>query len=808
MQATYSRTGFAAGITTVSRAAIICAFVGGALWVQRWAALPASGWCLCGGALLVCWRRWPRYRGLYAALLGICCAVFWGNWRLHTVLPEDLAGRDLGVEGYIATIPDTHERGLRFDFAVMAYPDISQDLAAGLPRLLRLSWYDSATSPRQSPLPGEYWRLKVRLKPAHGFMNPGTFDYEALLCGQGIRATGYVRGDGNQRLRAASGRFILQRLRHSILSRIRALAPAGAYTGLISALAIGYQSDITREQWQLLADTGTTHLISISGLHISMVAGLCCWLAFWLHAGLLSRFATRYPLWPAQRTAATAGLCSALVYCALAGFSLPTVRSLLMLSVVFCALFFYRLLRPWQSLLTALALVVAFDPFALNNVSFWLSFSAVAVLVYLLSGRFRSKKTEWRAAGWRRGLYRWGFVQLALVPALIPLTLFWFGRTALTATLANFIAIPLVSCIVVPLILLAAAAAFINQIAAVSLFTAAALLLQWLWQVLQWLAALPYGQWSQYPPPPALLALAVCGLLWLLAPRGVPARWAGIACLLPVFWHQPPGPPAEGDAWLTVLDVGQGTAAVVRTRRHVLLYDTGPRFSRDFDAGSAVVVPYLRAQGVRVLDMLVVSHSDNDHQGGVEAVLRAIPARRVLAGEPARYPQALPSAGPCGRGQRWQWDGVSFEILAPAPDSTARGNNASCVLSIETPGGAILLPGDIEREVEEYLLSESGLHPADILLLPHHGSRSSSTPDFVAAVHPRYAVATADYRNRYGFPAADVAARYREAGARLLVTGYTGAVEFRLDHALGVAEPVLYRQAGRRYWQHIPLPGD
>jgi competence protein ComEC len=247
---------------------------------------------------------------------------------------------------------------------------------------------------------------------------------------------------------------------------------------------------------------------------------------------------------------------------------------------------------------------------------------------------------------------------------------------------------------------------------------------------------------------------------------------------------------------------------VVRTRRHALLYDAGPRFSESFDTGSAVVAPYLRAQGVRSLDMLIVSHSDNDHQGGVESVLREIPAARVLAGEPGRYPANLTPAAQCAAGQGWQWDGVSFEMLAPAPEAAMDGNNASCVLSIAAPGGRILLPGDIEREVERQLWAAGRLIPVDVLLLPHHGSRSSSTEMFIAAVRPRYAVATAGYRNRFGFPKADVADRYRDAGATVLVTGYTGAVEFRLDHASGVAEPVLHRRAGRRYWHHLPVPED
>jgi competence protein ComEC len=791
------------------RAACIIAFVVGTIWVQQWAALPAAWWCLVAAIPLFCWYRYPRLRWLYAGVLGVGWAMLAGHGRLQTALPENLVGQDLAVTGYVAGIPDLHEHAFRFDFAVAEYRDMDAAAAARLPRKLRLSWYRAADESLRLPLPGEYRELTVRLKPAHGFMNPGAFDYEGWLFGHGIRATGYVRAGEAGSSPAAGWHFALQQLRYEILSRIRAQVPAGEYVGLLAALAIGYQSDIGKEQWRLLADTGTTHLISISGLHISMVAGLCYMLAFWAHT-LLVLLLPRHALWPAQRTAALAALCSALGYSALAGFSLPTVRSLLMLAVVFCALLYYRQLRPWQALLTALALVVTVDPFAVNGASFWLSFGAVAVLVYLLSGRYRATAAGDPGArsGLRRRLYRWSLVQLALVPALLPLTLFWFGKSALTAVVANFIAIPWVSGVVVPLILLATIAAFINETLAGLLFAAAVLLLEWLWWVLQGLSQLPYGQWTQHPPSAALLVLAVVGVAWLLAPRGVPARRAGIACLLPLFWSYPPGPAAEGDVWLTVLDVGQGTAAVVRTRRHVLLYDAGPRFSESFDTGTAVVLPFLRAQGVQTLDMLVVSHSDMDHQGGVESVLQEIPAAAVLAGEPEKYPAQLPAPLQCTAGQRWRWDGVEFAILAPPSRADTRGNNASCVLSIVAPGGRILLPGDIEQEMEQTLVAEERLAPVDILLLPHHGSRTSSTPSFVARVRPRYAIATADYRNRYGFPKADVAGRYRDIGATVLVTGYTGAVQFTLDHARGVMQPVLYRQAGRHYWHHQPVPED
>jgi competence protein ComEC len=777
------------------------AFVAGVLWVQQWPVLPepaAAYWLISALLALICGWKYPRVRWVCAVAFGVLWALSWGSQRLHTVLPERLAGQDFTVTGYIASVPESVERGVRFNFVVEEYAFADTDgtaMSADLPTKLRLGWYEysgysDSEGGGHTLTAGERWRLRVRLKPPHGFMNPGGFDYETWLFSRNIRATGYVRtSDDNAKLQPAG--FSLTRLRQTLLQRMRALMEDPRYTGLIAALTLGYQSDISRQDWDLLLDTGTGHLISVSGLHIGMIAGLCYGCVFYLHGFVCRR---RPGVWPAQRSAAAGALCGAAMYSGLAGFSLPTCRALLMLMVALYAVFFFRRLRPYHALLAALVLVVLLDPFAVNDVSFWLSFLAVAILMYLLDERHAPLDPH----RMQHRLRRWSGLQLQLVLALLPLSLFWLGRAALMASVANFIAIPWVGLLVVPLALLATLLSLLWQNAAVVLFDAAAALLNVLWMMLETLRALPYGQWVQHPPQIGALLLAGVGVIWLLSPRGVPARWAGCACLLPVFFCTPAAPPAAGDVWLTVLDVGQGTAAVVRTRSRVLVYDTGPRFSEEFDAGAAVIAPYLRARGIARIDTLVVSHSDDDHDGGLESLLATIPVDTLLMGEPAA---ALPQAHACRRGQRWVWDEVEFELLHPSSEHGFDGNNASCVLQITAPGGRLLLTGDIEKQAERQLLENHLLQPADILLIPHHGSRTSSTPAFVEAIRPRYAVATTGYRNRFGFPKADIAARYLRHGGRVLNTMETGAIHFVVDRH-GIHPPELYRPSHSRYWHH------
>jgi len=451
-----------------------------------------------------------------------------------------------------------------------------------------------------------------------------------------------------------------------------------------------------------------------------------------------------------------------------------------MLTVVALALWSGRHLGASRSLLLALLLVLLLDPWAVLAPGFWLSFAAVALLFFVGTARLGSGR------GWRATLAAWGATQWAVTIGTLPLLLLLFQQFSLVSPLANAIAIPLVSFIITPLALLFVVLPW------PPLLLVAHALLDFLMSGLDWLAAWP--MWEQPAPPLAATLLAVVGVIWLLLPRGFPARWLGLCLLLPaVFW--PAARPAHGEAWVEVLDVGQGLAVVVRTAGHSLLYDTGPLFSAESDAGQRIIVPHLRAQGVRRLDTLIVTHRDKDHSGGVVAVEEALPIGRRLSSVPELQPE------PCIDGQSWEWDGVRFAILHPvAADyqrQAARSNNMSCVLQVSSAHGSVLLTADIEARDEQALLARgAGRLRSDVLLVPHHGSGTSSTPPFIAAVGAREAIIPVGYRNRFQHPRADVVDRH--AASRLWRTDRDGAVRVSLVAAgLSVS---AYRNEYRRYW--------
>lgn len=759
------------------RAAAI-AFLGGILIVQQLAVLPSPAWALLLLPVLLVALRYPRALALAFLIAGVA----WASWRAGLILQEQLSpeleGRDIVVEGNIAELPQPTEYGTRFVFDVkQARVDTT---AVTVPRRIRLS-ADHDVDVHV----GETWRFTVRLKRPHGLQNPGGFDYEAYLFRQRLRATGYVRAQPTpQRMGAGADGYRLHRLRQGLGERMRSLMPDEPYGGLLVALANGDSGGITDAQWDTLRATGTLHLVAISGLHISLIAGVFYWLArlLWsLPAVTLLRL-------PAQFAGAIAGLIAATTYAALAGFVVPTQRALIMLAVAMGAILLRRRVPPSRLLAVALLLVLAFDPMAVMAPGFWLSYAAVAVIVYVVHG-------ERGAVAWWRRL---GGIQWAIALGMLPLTLWLFQRVSLVAPFANLLAVPVFDVFVVPITLLGAFFSGVGMDASAGLlFQLGGLLLHGLWQALTFLAGFDHAQWVQHRPAPWAFACALTGIAILLAPRGWPARAIGIVWLLPMFMVHPAAP-AAGEVWFTLLDVGQGLAAVVRTGNHVLVFDSGPRWSPRSDAGRSVVVPYLRAQGIARIDTLFVSHGDNDHAGGVYSITGALPVVRIVSG-------ASGVAGErCHAGQHWSWDGIDFTVLNPI-DTAQRHNDASCVLSVHSTHGTILLSADIEAAAERYLLKrESGALRAQILVAPHHGSRTSSTPAFIEAVHPEFAVFPVGYRNRYHHPHASVVERYRERGIRCFDTATSGAVEFKL-HAGGI-EVAAYRVRHRRYWQTVSQP--
>ncbi|HEX2567238.1 MAG TPA: DNA internalization-related competence protein ComEC/Rec2 [Burkholderiales bacterium] len=761
------------------------AFAAGVAALQQQAALPAPLFALALPALALAAFRWPRTVVLLAFALGFAWAALLAAQRLADRLSPELEGRDIDVAGVVASLPALGERSVRFEFDVE-----SADAEGHVPGKLLLSWYRSAAAAEEDDAailseavhPGERWLFTVRLRRPHGNVNPEGFDYEAWLLERGIGATGYVRQRGERRLLGERNSLSdrIEQAREAVRGRfLEHLGPTPA-AGILIALAIGDQRSIPQDEWRLFNLTGVTHLMSISGLHVTLVSALLAWLV----AAAWRRIPPAALALPARKAAALAAIAGALGYTLLAGFGVPAQRTCYMVSIVALALWSGRISSPWRVLALALAAVLAIDPWAPLAPGLWLSFGAVLLIFYVATG--------WSAA--EPAPLQWIRVQWAITAGLAPAVLLLFGQVSVAGPLANALAIPVVSAVITPLALLAAV------IPADWMLDLASWLTQWLLQFLEWCSALPGALWQQHVPASWTVALAFAGVAWLLAPRGVPWRGGGLALIAPAFLVMPPAP-REGEAWITTLDVGQGLAIVVRTANRALLYDAGPAFGPEADSGSRVIVPLLRAKGITRLDAMVLSHEDGDHIGGALSVLEALPADELRSSLPRGHPlNALAPAWPCARGTAWQWDGVRFEILHPGAElPSARRNDGSCVLRISNARGAALLTGDIERAAEWDLVQHVASRlPSDVLVVPHHGSRTSSSPAFIAAVAPRWAIVAAGYRNRFRHPNAEVLERYRAAGSAIARTDLDGAVTVTLSPQ-GVAL-VRERLRHRRYW--------
>ena len=773
----------------------ILGFVAGAAFLQTRATLPPA-WqlaaCLAAALALLLALRGTLRAAIAGALAGFAWAAFLAHLALAPQLEKSDEGRDIDIVGTVVKLPHDFGQGVRFQF------EVEQVLTpqTKTPPMLALSWY-RAEGERLQLRPGERWRLTVRLQRPHGNANPHGFDYEAWLLGQGIRATGYVRAAPSNRLLdtfVTTPGHVVERCRDLLRARILAALDGKPYAGVIVALVVGDQRGIGQPDWDVFNRTGVSHLVAISGLHITMVAGMAALAASHLWRRSFFTRAQLPLLLPAQKVAALAGAAAALLYVLLAGFGVPAQRTLYMLAVVAAALWMGRLASVSHILCLALGLVVLLDPWAVLWPGFWLSFGAVGVILYAGVGRTQA------AAGWRASLLLAARTQYAVTLGLVPLTLLLFSQVSLVGPLANALAIPVVSFVVTPLALVGS---MLPAPLAGPVLLGAHAVLELLAWALGWLAGLPLAVWSAPAPPPWLFVLALLGTGWMLAPRGWPHRWAGAAAWLPLFLLQP-AQPLPGRFSVTAFDVGQGMALLVETHGHQLLYDTGPQYAPGQDAGSRVLLPYLRARGIRRLDRLVVSHSDVDHAGGALTLLDALPVASVSSslGPGHRIVQGARRHERCVAGQRWEWDGVVFEMLQPAPasyeDPDLKANARSCTLRISAQGRAVLLAGDIEAAQEAALVSGGADKlRADVLLAPHHGSGTSSSPAFLAAVQPAIGVFQVGYRNRYRHPKKEVFERYGQLQIRRLRTDDAGAITFEFGADLVTRE---YRREHARYW--------
>ncbi len=748
--------------------------------------------------------------GMCALLLGFAsCGLRAAAFTADGLIPA-LEGRDLAVVGVVAALPQLQDGGTRFRLQVESATLEGQPVR--LPRLLQLSWYGNlfsadedaeaqAPQPVAALHPGERWQMTVRLKAPHGNLNPHGFDYELWLWEQGVQATGYVRAgpkDPQPRRIGMGGWYPVQSARQAVRGAILTRLDDGTLqrqrtAGVLAALVTGDQAAIDRKDWDVFRATGVAHLMSISGLHITLFA----WVAAALVGGLWRRSARagwRPCLWlPAPTAAMIGGLVLATVYAVFSGWGVPAQRTVLMLATV-------TLLRitgrqwPWPAVwLLTCAVVVAADPWALTQAGFWLSFVAVGVLFATDTGagQLRSEPGAARATGHLRSLLR---EQVVVTIALTPLSLLLFGQMSVVGLLANLIAIPWVTLVVTPLALVGAAVPFG--------WTLAQLALQPLVTLLGVLALWPFATISVAAAPVWVGAVGVCGGGLLAARLPWALRLLGLPLLLPVLLWQSPRPPA-GQFEVLAADIGQGNAVILRTTHHTLVYDAGPRYSLESDAGHRVVAPLLRALGDPV-DMLVLSHRDSDHTGGAATVLNAHPDAQLLSSiEDGHELQALRPAARCIAGQRWTWDGVMFEMLHPTPADyglAGRSNMLSCVLRIDNGAQSVLLAGDIEKAQEARLVLASAPLRSTVLLVPHHGSKSSSTDGFLDAVQPRFALVQAGYRNRFGHPALPVLERYRERGITWVDSAHCGCAVWSSIHP---DKLVCQRDRARRYWHHV-----
>lgn len=781
-----------------------------ALWSQAQYTVVLAGALVAAAVVLATSLRQRRAGG--ALLLAACALAAFGTIGLRATgmqaqaLDLALEGRDLVVTGTIDGMPQKNEAGQRFRFEVESAQ--MNGSTVRVPPLLQLGWYGFASTSHETDAPqpaateiwaGERWQFTVRLKAPHGNLNPHGFDYELWLWEQGVRATGYVRTGRRdaapRRLQAGSGHWIeraRQSVRGQILARVGTKGgaerspEARRFAGIIAALVTGDQNVIERADWDVFRATGVAHLMSISGLHITMFS--------WIASGLIGRFWRRTASWgwrwclwvPAPAAALLGGIALAALYALFSGWGVPAQRTILMLST-FGALRLLGVIWPWwMTWLLACAVVLAFDPWALLQAGFWLSFVAVGVL--FAANPVGDGAGGKGARGFLMKLLReQGVVTLALT----PLSLLIFGQVSVVGLPANLLAIPWVTLVVTPLALAGVFWAPLWQAAAWALAP-----LSWL---LAWFNSWPFASISMVAVPVWVGAAAVAGGVLLALRWPWALRLAGLPLVLPLLLWQAPRP-VHGAFELLAADIGQGNAVLVRTATHTLIYDTGPRFSLESDAGDRVLVPLLRALGDRV-DTLLLSHRDIDHTGGARAVLAMHPGAALLSSlEDEHSLQSVRPSTRCEAGQRWEWDGVAFEILHPLAESyhsPQKSNNMSCVLRVSAPGVAALLVGDIEAREELALVAREESLQAHLLLVPHHGSKTSSTEQFLDAVQPRIGLVQAGYRNRFGHPAPQVVARYAERGVRLFDSPQCGAMHWNS------AKPDLLRcerEVRGRYW--------
>ena len=758
--------------------------------------------------------------------LGFAWNAHYAEERLGNILLSELEGKDLAIEGRVTALPQSRSDGAKFAFAVDQILS-GQRRVDSFPNKIYLSWQPAWRNPEDIPeiIPGQKWRFKVKLKQPYGTLNPHTFDFERWAFHQNFGASGSVKSGtllAKQEIRFFEFELRMELARWKLRKKIQDLLPKDArYTGVIIALVMGDQNAIDQNDWQVFNATGIGHLISISGLHVTMLAGVGAAIA-----SLIWRRRCLPLLMPVSKVAAAAGFLTAFVYAWLAGFQIPAQRTMYMVGVVSFALWTGRNPRSFDIWWWALFIVLLIDPMAPYTPGFWLSFGAVAAILYAMGnsvgllGIPTGKELEvlW-SQRLMQALLEACRVQAVVTLALLPLTLYWFYQVSIVSPLANAFAIPLVSYIVTPL---AIAGALLPEFIGRWLLLAAHTSMEYLSECLHWMASWKWSVlWQQQPEWWALL-LSGIGIIYTIAPGSIKLSWrsrAAALCLLaPLFIRINNPVITSGKFIATVFDIGQGTAVLIETASKKLLYDTGPIQGKRDDAGQRILLPYLQARGIDRIDRMVISHSDSDHIGGAATMLKHIEFQSMIGSLPSTNPllQNLHSRKitsiPCRYGQYWIWDEVEFYIWHPhenflfEKEYSSKPNEMSCVLEVRNRNSSFWLTGDVERQGEAQIvdrLTQNMLHQIGerklIFMAPHHGSKTSSSEALLKRLRPDLAFAQNGYRNRYGHPHPAVTARYEALDIPFLQTPRTGAQVWRFE-GNSKSLPIFWRSQGRRLW--------
>jgi len=757
------------------RSAII-AFLIGILACYNLNTLPAINWVVLILPILYLIWKIPVLRLPLFMLLGFLWFLFYAQLTLLNTFPNELESKNITVIGKIINLPRKTDYGWNFDFSIKS--TYYQNKIWQFRGNLRLNWYGQAP---YMLYPQQEWQLTVRLKKPHSLVNFEGFDYTKWLFQHDFKAIGYVRAKEKQILLKQAG-VSIDGIRYRLMNGLEQILK-DHQRGIITALAIGEKGYISQAQRTILQRTGTAHLAVISGLHV----GLFVLFIFYLLKKLWRYIHHKVNLHEHQFIALIA-IIATLLYALLAGFSLPTQRAFIMITIALLMPLLARQIAFSHSLFLALFIVLIINPLSVMNVGFWLSFWAVFIILYSVSNQSNTNHFI--------NLFK---IQIIITLGLAPIVLSTFGYLSLISLLANIIAIPFIGFITIPLTLIGTLLLLVSSTIASLFLQTAAYLLDILWLYLTWLSTIDWALWHSVIPSTHATLLAMLGIIILLLPKGFPAKWLGSICFLPLFFPLLSSP-NKGEVWFTLLDVGQGLSAVIQTQHHTLVYDTGvkSRYS-DFNMGDAVVLPFLRNRGISRIDTLLLSHDDNDHTGGAPSILANLPVNSILSSSPKHFINK--HINQCVAGQTWHWDGVRFKILHPHTNYNSRSDNdSSCVLQVYVGDKAILLTGDIEKHAEYSLIYRYGNSlKSNILIVPHHGSGTSSTNQFIDKVQPEIALFAVGYKNPYRHPKLEIVERYKQRNIQILDSVDAGAISIQLSPDK-LSIPRLARDEKKGFW--------